>query len=118
MQIHKKLIMMHEVVYLNEENITPSKFETHSDIDNMWYLDNGGSNHMTENRAYFSKIDERVTRKIRFGDDSCMYIKGKGSILFICKDVQRNISGINCSSTPVRKKNSQILLPEAARIRK
>lgn len=35
---------------------TPSKFETHSDIDNMWYLDNGGSNHMTENRAYFLKL--------------------------------------------------------------
>lgn len=33
-----------------------SKFETYLDIDNMWYLDNGGSNYMTENRVYFLKL--------------------------------------------------------------
>ena len=47
---------MHEVVYLNEENVTPSKFETKSGADNVWYLDNGASNHMTGNRGYFTTM--------------------------------------------------------------
>lgn len=61
-------------------------FETELDGDNVWYLDNGASNHMTGNRAYFSKIDESITGKVRFGDDSCIDIKGKGSILFMSKN--------------------------------
>ena len=65
-------LMMNEVVYLNEENVTPSKFETHTDKDNVWYLDNGASNHMSGNREYFASIDEKITGKVRFGDDSRM----------------------------------------------
>ena len=46
-------LMMHEIVFLNEENVTPSRFEPYSESDNVWYLDNGASNHMTGNRNYF-----------------------------------------------------------------
>lgn len=52
---------MNEIVYLNEENVTPSKFEAGTDGDNVWYLDNGASNHISANRGYFSKIDEKIT---------------------------------------------------------
>ena len=82
---------MHEVVYLNERNITPSKLEDRSADDNLWYLDNGASNHMTGNLSFFSKLDERVTGKLRFGDDSRIYIKGKGSILFLIKSGERKL---------------------------
>ena len=84
-------LMIHEVVYLNEKNVKPSKFDTHTNGDNVWYLDNGASNHMIENCSYFSKIDENVTEKVRFVDDSRINIKGKGSILFISKDCKRMI---------------------------
>ncbi|XP_013700001.1 uncharacterized protein LOC106403752 [Brassica napus] len=84
-------LMMNEVVYLKEENVMPSKFETHTDKDNVWYLDNGASNHMLGNRAYFAKIDERITGKVRFGDDSRIDIKRKGSIIFISKDGKKKI---------------------------
>ena len=70
-------LMMHEVVYLNERNITQRKLEDKSADDNLWYLDNGASNHMTGNLCLFTKLDERVTGKVRFGDDSRIYIKGK-----------------------------------------
>lgn len=81
--------MVHEVVYLNEKNVKPSEFETQG--DNVWYLDNGANNHMSGNRAYFSKLDTTVTGKVRFGDDSCIDITGKGSILFISKNGQRKV---------------------------
>ncbi|KAG7547574.1 Zinc finger CCHC-type superfamily [Arabidopsis suecica] len=79
-------LMMHEVVYLNERNIELNKFETNPEVEDMWYLDNGASNHMTGNLAYFTKIDETITGKVRFGDDSRIDIKGKGSILFLSKN--------------------------------
>ncbi|CAA7059397.1 unnamed protein product [Microthlaspi erraticum] len=76
-------LMMHEVVYLNEKKVVPSKYEEDREDDNVWYLDNGASNHMTGDRRYFSKLDESITGKVRFGDDSRIDIKGKGLIEFI-----------------------------------
>ncbi|XP_024006141.1 uncharacterized protein LOC112082834 [Eutrema salsugineum] len=82
-------LLMHEVVYLNEQNVKPKEFEIRSDME--WYLDNGASNHMTGNRAWFTKINEMITGKVRFGDDSRVDIKGKGSILFITKNGDKKI---------------------------
>ncbi|XP_013703493.2 uncharacterized protein LOC106407215 [Brassica napus] len=82
-------LMMHEVVYLNERNVKPKEFETYTSRDNIWYLDNGASNHMTGNRHYFKALDETITGKVRFGDDSRIDIKGKGSILFCTKNGDR-----------------------------
>ena len=82
-------LMMNEVVFLNERNVIPSKLNTSSNIDNLWYLDNGASNHMTGNLEFFTKIDRRVTGKVRFGDDSRIDIKGKGSIIFLTKNGER-----------------------------
>lgn len=81
-------LMMHKVVFLNEKNVVPSNYET-SPEDDMWYLDNGASNHMTGNHMYFTKLDKEITGKVRFGDDSRIDIKGKGSISFIDKDGER-----------------------------
>ena len=49
----------------------------------MWYLDNGASNDMTGDRRYFKRVNESITGKVKFGDDSRIDIKGKGSIEFI-----------------------------------
>lgn len=75
---------MHEVVYLNERKIKPS--ELVYDTKNLWYLDNGASNHMSGNRIFFVDLDETITGKVRFGDDSCIDIRGKGSIRFLFED--------------------------------
>ena len=72
--------MMHEVVFLNEKNVIPEKYEEKS--ENIWYLDNGASNHMTGDRRYLSYVDNTITGKVRFRDDSRIYIKGKGTISF------------------------------------
>ena len=83
--------MMHEVIYLNERHVTTRKFETGLDGDNIWYLDNGASNHMTGNIGCFRKIDERVTGKVRIGDDSHIDISGKGSIVLTTKLGERKV---------------------------
>lgn len=43
-------LMMHEVVYFNEEKVKPTSFEADRDTRNVWYLDNEASNHMSGNR--------------------------------------------------------------------
>ena len=78
--------MMHEVVYLNEQKINPTIFEADQDTQDLWYLDNGASNHMSGNRLFFYELDETILGKVRFGDDSRIDIKGKGSVRFIFKD--------------------------------
>ena len=46
---------------------------------------------MTGNRSYFKSINESITGKVQFGDDSRIDIKGKGSILFCSKDGENKI---------------------------
>ena len=88
-------LMLHEVVFLNEEKVKPNTFETNLDKSNVWYLDNGASNHMTGDRSYFTMLDETITRNVKFGDDSRIDIKGKGSISFIFKDgVKKTMSNV------------------------
>ena len=84
-------LMMHEVIFLNERNMNLQEFETNMAGENTWYLDNGESNHMTGNRNYFRTIDETITGKVRFGDDSRIDIKGKGSVLFVSGDGEKRV---------------------------
>lgn len=74
-----------EVVLLNEEKVYPNQFKENNE-ENIWYLDNGASNHMTGCKALFAELDEKVTGQVRFGDESRVPIKGKGALLFDCKN--------------------------------
>lgn len=76
-------LMIHEIVYLNEDGIIPSKYEGNTGGDNVWYLDNGASNHMTGDKRYFKLLDDSITGKVKFGDDSRIDIKGKGCVEFV-----------------------------------
>lgn len=83
--------MMHELVYLNERKVNPKKFDAESDTMDVWYLDNGASNHMSGNHIFFSELDETVTGKVRFGDVSKIDIMGKGTIRFIVKTGEKKV---------------------------
>ena len=80
---------MHEVVFLNEERVFPKIFDECDGNTSIWYLDNGARNHMTCKRKFFSKLDENVIGKVKFGDGSNIEIVGKGSITFIEKTGER-----------------------------
>lgn len=41
---------------------------------NIWYLDNGASNHMTGFRGKFTVLDENITSQVRLGDGSIVEI--------------------------------------------
>jgi hypothetical protein len=71
-------------VFLNEVNTVPELHlsEGGDPIGNMWYLDNGVSNHMTGDRHKLKELDHAITGKVCFGDDSIVEIQGRGTILF------------------------------------
>nr|GEW06499.1 zinc finger, CCHC-type [Tanacetum cinerariifolium] len=60
-------------VSLHEEDVRYKE----TNMDSLWYLDNGASNHMTGVREHFKELDEKVSGKVRFGDGSYIEIKGK-----------------------------------------
>ncbi|KAJ0941493.1 putative RNA-directed DNA polymerase [Helianthus annuus] len=85
---HALLLSVHgeqvkDVVFLNEDKVFPARDDNDNEI---WYLDNGASNHMTGEKTFFAELDGNVTGQVRFGDGSKVQIKGKGTILFKCKN--------------------------------
>ena len=59
--------------------------------ENTWYLDNGASNHMTDHREKFEKLDKVVKGEVKFGDGSLVKIEGKGSIRIACKNGETRV---------------------------
>ncbi|XP_050902746.1 uncharacterized protein LOC127115187 [Lathyrus oleraceus] len=47
---------------------------------NVWYLDNGCSNHMTGKKEAFINIDSLFGSKVKLGNGEHVEIKGKGNI--------------------------------------
>ncbi|XP_076907783.1 uncharacterized protein LOC143564368 [Bidens hawaiensis] len=64
-----------------EHGVIPKRFETEPMEKVVWYLENGASNHMTGNKEYFYELNEKVTGTVKYGDESCIDIRGKGSVL-------------------------------------
>ena len=66
------------MVFLNEEKVIPKNLDIEKSNASVWYLDNGASNHMTENKEFFSSFNLNTNGKVKFGDRSCVDIVGKG----------------------------------------
>jgi len=83
---HIETMSLHSEVYLEESKVMPALYFVEEgdeeSMNNVWYLDNGASNHMSGVRQMFRDIDHTVSGKVRFGDGSFVEIMGKGSILF------------------------------------
>ena len=64
-----------------------------SEIDHhtfdLWYLDTGATNHMTGQQNFFTALDEIVDGFVKFGDNSRVEIKGRGSVVGLRQDGQR-----------------------------
>ncbi|KAK1419234.1 hypothetical protein QVD17_28397 [Tagetes erecta] len=80
-----------ETVFLNEDRVIPKNYKNESDEKDLWYLDNGASNHMTGNLSLFSELNKRIGGKMKFGDGSYVDICGKGSILLVGKTGEQRL---------------------------
>lgn len=83
-----------KAMMVSEEKVVPklSKIDESKQVEsNMWYLDNGASNHMTGQKCKFVELDEGITGQVKFGDGSIVHIKGKGSIMLRCKNGEERI---------------------------
>lgn len=81
------------MVLLNEGKVIPPVGQDcgYKGDTNVWYLDNGASNHMTGQRSRFKDLDENVQGQVRFGDGSAMCIKEKGFVAFTCRNGEERI---------------------------
>jgi hypothetical protein len=76
-----------EKVYLQEGRVMLELHVTGrgDSSGDMWYHDNGASNHMIGDPRKFISLDEGIIGKVKFGDESTIEIKEKGTMLFQCK---------------------------------
>lgn len=61
------------------EKLFISSLMAHSEESEAWYIDSGCSTHMTSQEELFTKINEKYSSKVIFGDDSVSEVKGKGT---------------------------------------
>lgn len=59
--------------------------------EDIWYLDNGASNHMTGVWNFFAELDKNITGQVRFGDGSRVQIVGMSLILLECKNGEQQL---------------------------
>lgn len=64
--------------------------------ENMWYLENCASNHMTGCRDKFECLDKSKEGQFIFGDGLLVQIEGKGTINMVCKNREiRKLHGVS-----------------------
>lgn len=77
------------MLLLNDKEVIPKLAHDnrviHSET-NIWYLDNGASNHMTGFKSKFANLDEAISGQVKFRDESTVKIEGKRSINYKCKN--------------------------------
>jgi hypothetical protein len=60
--------------------------EIKTNIDTMWYLDSGASNHMCGHKHLFKEMQKIEDGHVSFGDASKVKVEGKGRICYLQKD--------------------------------
>jgi ABC-type polysaccharide/polyol phosphate transport system ATPase subunit len=79
---------------IEEENeATLVHNEKMQENENMWYLENGASNHMCRDKDKFMELDEAIRGNVTFVDHSKVAIKGKCTILIKLKDGSHQFIG-------------------------
>ena len=77
-----------DVILLSKKRLLPKMYcnDKNGENNDVWYLDNDASNHMTGHREKFQELDESFTGRVKFGDGSTIQIMGKGTVMFECKN--------------------------------
>jgi hypothetical protein len=75
-----------KAVNLDEPRIQVHLGHVGSEQEQRWYLDSGTNNHMTGSKAAFSELEGNMTGTVKFGDGSRVAIRGRGTIIFSCRN--------------------------------
>ncbi|XP_035838236.1 uncharacterized protein LOC118485851 [Helianthus annuus] len=78
-------------VFLDKERIIPRVYTSSLSELNTWFLDNGASNHMTGKKEWFTHLDHNIKGKVKFGDGSCVEIKGRGMVVLEGKSGEQRV---------------------------
>ena len=82
-------------IHLREEKVFSHLGEKELHDKETWVVDTGATNHMSSSRTVFTELDTTVLGTVRFGDDSVVRIKGRGAIVFMCKNGEhRSFAGV------------------------
>lgn len=74
------LLVIEKVLLVDEGKVVPKLNQTSQENQvgsNVWYLDNGASNHMSGQVSKFQDLDKSIKGQVRFGDGSMAYIEGR-----------------------------------------
>jgi hypothetical protein len=88
-QIEKKVEETTNLVLEAEANewfLLMAQNEIKTNIDTMWYLDSGASNHMCGHKHLFKEMQKIEDGHVSFGDASKVKVEGKGRICYLQKD--------------------------------
>ncbi|XP_074347367.1 uncharacterized protein LOC141686216 [Apium graveolens] len=66
-----------QTTLLSESKLILSQMTKLQGDPNVWFLDNGASSHMTGLKSKFTRLDEKITGVVSFGDGSSVRIEGK-----------------------------------------
>jgi hypothetical protein len=93
--IHPEVISSSAEVEIHEEKMFAHLDKEKERDAGTWVLDTGATNHMSGCRAAFMKIDTVVLGTVHFGDDSVAQIKGRRTVVFVCKNGEsRSFDGV------------------------
>ena len=81
-----------KAVHLDEPRAQVHLGRVGDEQEQRWYLDSGASNHITGSKEAFSELDGNMTGTVKFGDGSRVAIRGRGTIIFRCKNGEHRAS--------------------------
>ena len=65
----------------DEENkLFMNHYDTNEVASNVWFLDNGYSNHMSGMKTIFKELDETQKNLVKLGDNKDIQVEGKGTV--------------------------------------
>ena len=54
--------------------------QSDEEVEDVWFLDSGCSNHMCANKQWFSNLDEEFRQSVKLGNNSALDVLGKGNV--------------------------------------
>lgn len=68
--------------------------QINEEVERVWYLDSGCSNHMCGVKEWFVTFDDQFRQQVRLGDDRRMQVEGRGNLRLEINGTTQVISSV------------------------